>query len=147
MFFEKPILCLHIKGATLCPNLALSGSWITPYTGRAATMCVSQRFNFDLEAWRHIFNTMYSMKSFGVSGPQTSLFKSDVDLIKVCLIRNPLLWDSSRPIVIGQARWSRGWDVCTVVSRRSWVQIPPESPVKFFHRHSESTECTIHTSV
>ena len=31
-----------------------------------------------------------------------------------------------------------------LVSRRSWVRITPESPVKFlFHRHSESTEYTV----
>ena len=30
-----------------------------------------------------------------------------------------------------------------VVSRRSWVRIPPESPVTFFHRHSENTEYAV----
>ena len=29
------------------------------------------------------------------------------------------------------------------VSRRSWVRIPPESPVMFSHRHSESTEYAV----
>ena len=30
------------------------------------------------------------------------------------LIAEPAaIWDSSRPIVIGQARWSRGEDICT----------------------------------
>ena len=29
------------------------------------------------------------------------------------------------------------------VGRRSWVRIPPESPVKFFHRYSEGTEHTV----
>ena len=39
--------------------------------------------------------------------------------------------DSSRPIVIGQAR-CRKVKTSALVSRRSWVRIPPESPVKFF---------------
>ena len=34
-------------------------------------------------------------------------------------------------------------ETSVLVSRRSWVRIPPESHVKFFHRHSESTEYTV----
>ena len=30
-----------------------------------------------------------------------------------------------------------------LLSRRLWVWIPPESPVKFFHRHSESSEYAV----
>ena len=30
-----------------------------------------------------------------------------------------------------------------LVSRRLWVRIPPESPVRFFHRHPEVTEYTV----
>ena len=54
--------------------------------------------------------------------------------------RNPLLYG----ILAGQSSLGKlgGREIKTsaLVSRRSWVRIPPESPVKFFHRHSESTE-------
>ena len=56
---------------------------------------------------------------------------------------NPLLYG----ILAGQSSPGKlgGREVKTsaLVSRRSWLRIPPESPVKFFHRHSESTEYTV----
>ena len=33
--------------------------------------------------------------------------------------------------------------ISTSISKRSWVRIPPVSPVKFFHRHSESAEYAV----
>ena len=46
-------------------------------------------------------------------------------------------------ILAGQSSSGKlgGREVTTsaLVSRRSWIRIPSESPVKYFHRHSEST--------
>ena len=61
---------------------------------------------------------------------------------------NPLLYK----ILAGQSSTCKlgGREVKTsaLVNRRSWVSIPPESPVDFFHRHLESTEYTVfHTYI
>ena len=48
--------------------------------------------------------------------------------------------DSSRLIVIGQARWSRG-KTSALVSRKSWVRIPPKLPGDIY------CNCFIHISV
>ena len=57
--------------------------------------------------------------------------------------QNPLLYR----IPAGQSSSGKlgGREVKTsaLASRRSWVRIPPESPVKFFYRHLESTEYTV----
>ena len=56
---------------------------------------------------------------------------------------NPLLYR----ILAGQSSLGKlcGPQVKTsaLVSKRSWVRILPESPVKFFHRHSECTEYAV----
>ena len=55
--------------------------------------------------------------------------------------QNPLLYI----ILAGQSGklGDREVKMSALVSRRSWVRIPPESPVKFFHRHSESTQYAV----
>ena len=58
----------------------------------------------------------------------------------ISISRNPLLYR----ILAGQSSSGKlgGREVKTsaLVIRKSWVRILPGSPVKFFHRHSESTE-------
>ena len=47
------------------------------------------------------------------------------------------------PSVCEKASQATEVKTSALVSRRSWVRIPPESPVKFFDRHTESTEYTV----
>ena len=47
--------------------------------------------------------------------------------------------DSSQPIVIGQARWSRGYDVCTSKQEAVGSNSARVACEVFFNRHLEST--------
>ena len=53
-----------------------------------------------------------------------------------------LNWSFTNQYIYRGTRETR-WSTSVLVSRRSWVRIPPELPVKFFHRHSESTEYAV----
>ena len=57
---------------------------------------------------------------------------------------NPLIYRILAGLSSSGKLGGREVKTSALVRRRSWIRIPPESPVKFFsHRHSESTDYTV----